>query len=232
MNDVITIVSGLPRSGTSMMMKMLEAGGMDVAVDNIREADEDNPKGYYELEKVKDIKNDYSWLDNVQGKVVKMVSMLLYELPSTRDYNIIFMQRDIGEILASQRTMLQRKGNRSDINEEEMGKLFNRHLEEIENWLAGQKNMRVFYVNYKNVIEDPRNIAQVINHFLNETLNIEKMVETVDRSLYRQRSALMKASDVITGTKESKNPLESVESVEKENDKEKIEAQLRALGYM
>ena len=232
MNDVITIVSGLPRSGTSVMMGMLEAGGMDVAVDNIREADEDNPKGYYELEKVKDIKSDYSWLDNVQGKVVKMVSMLLYELPSTRDYNIIFMQRDIGEILASQRTMLQRKGNRSDINEEEMGKLFNRHLEEIENWLAGQKNMRVFYINYKNVIEDPRNIAQVINHFLNETLNIEKMVETVDKSLYRQRSALMKASDVITGTKESKNPLESVESVEKENDKEKIEAQLRALGYM
>jgi hypothetical protein len=232
MNDVITIVSGLPRSGTSMMMRMLEAGGMDVAVDNIREADEDNPKGYYELEKVKDIKNDYSWLDNVQGKVVKMVSMLLYELPSTRDYNIIFMQRDIGEILASQRTMLQRKGNRSDINDEEMGKLFNRHLEEIENWLAGQKNMRVFYIHYKNVIEDPRNIAQVINHFLNETLNIEKMVETVDRSLYRQRSALMKASDVITGIKESKNPLESVESVEKENDKEKIEAQLRALGYM
>jgi len=232
MNDVITIVSGLPRSGTSVMMGMLEAGGMDVAVDNIREADEDNPKGYYELEKVKDIKNDYSWLDNVQGKVVKMVSMLLYELPSTRDYNIIFMQRDIGEILASQRTMLQRKGNRSDINDEEMGKLFNRHLEEIENWLAGQKNMRVSYINYKNVIEDPRNIAQVINHFLNETLNIEKMVETVDKSLYRQRSALMKASDVITGTKESKNPLESVESVEKENDKEKIEAQLRALGYM
>jgi hypothetical protein len=232
MNDVITIVSGLPRSGTSMMMTMLEAGGMDVAVDNIREADEDNPKGYYELEKVKDIKNDYSWLDNVQGKVVKMVSMLLYELPSTRDYNIIFMQRDIGEILASQRTMLQRKGNRSDINDEEMGKLFNRHLEEIENWLAGQKNMRVSYINYKNVIEDPRKIAQVISHFLNKALNIEKMVETVDRSLYRQRSALMKASDVITGIKESKNPLESVESVEKENDKEKIEAQLRALGYM
>ena len=215
-----------------MMMTMLEAGGMDVAVDNIREADEDNPKGYYELEKVKEIKNDYSWLDNVQGKVVKMVSMLLYELPSTRDYNIIFMKRDIGEILASQRTMLQRKGNRSDINDEEMGKLFNRHLKEIENWLAGQKNMRVSYINYKNVIEDPRKIAQVINHFLNKALNIEKMVETVDRSLYRQRSALMKASDVITGIKESKNPLESVESVEKENDKEKIEAQLRALGYM
>ena len=232
MNDVITIVSGLPRSGTSMMMRMLEAGGMDVAVDNIREADEDNPKGYYELEKVKDIKNDYSWLDNVQGKVVKMVSMLLYELPSTRDYNIIFMQRDIGEILASQRTMLQRKGNRSDINDEEMGKLFNRHLEEIENWLAGQKNMRVFYINYKNVIEDPRKIAQVISHFLNKALNIEKMVETVDGSLYRQRSALIKTSDVTTGIKESKNPLESVESVEKENDKEKIEAQLRALGYM
>jgi hypothetical protein len=232
MNDVITIVSGLPRSGTSMMMRMLEAGGMDVVVDNLREADEDNPKGYYELEKVKEIKNDYSWLDNVQGKVVKMVSMLLYELPSNRKYNVIFMKRDIDEILASQRTMLQRKGNRSDINDEELGKLFNRHLEEIENWFAVQKNIHVLYINYKDVIEDPRKIAHVINHFLNEALNIEKMVETVDGSLYRQRSALMKASDVITGIKESKNPLESVESVEKENDKEKLEAQLRALGYM
>ncbi len=229
MNDVITIVSGLPRSGTSMMMRMLEAGGMDVAVDNIRKADEDNPKGYYELEKVKEIKNDYSWLDNVQGKVVKMVSMLLYELPSNRNYNVIFMKRGIDEILASQRTMLQRKGNRSDINDEEMGKLFNRHLEEIENWLAGQINIRILYINYNDVIEDPRKIAQVINHFLNKALNIGKMVETVDRSLYRQRSAFIKTSDVTTGIKDSKNPLELVE---KENDKEKLEAQLRSLGYM
>ena len=229
MNDVITIVSGLPRSGTSMMMRMLEAGGMDVAVDDIREADEDNPKGYYELEKVKEIKNDYSWLDNVQGKVVKMVSMLLYELPSNRKYNVIFMKRDIDEILASQRTMLQRKGNRSDINDEELGKLFNRHLEEIANWLAGQKNMRVFYINYKNVIEDPRKIAQVINHFLNKALNIEKMVETVDKSLYRQKSALIKTSDVTTGIKDNKN---QQEIVGKENDKEKLEARLRSLGYM
>jgi len=229
MGDVITIVSGLPRSGTSMMMRMLEAGGMDVVVDNIRKADEDNPKGYYELEKVKEIKNDYSWLDNVQGKVVKMVSMLLYELPSNRNYNVIFMKRGIDEILASQRTMLQRKGNRSDINDEEMGKLFNRHLEEIENWLAGQINIRILYINYNDVIEDPRKIAQVINHFLNKALNIGKMVETVDGSLYRQRSAFIKTSDVTTGIKDSKNPLELVE---KENDKEKLEAQLRSLGYM
>ena len=229
MNDVITIVSGLPRSGTSMMMRMLEAGGMDVVVDDIREADEDNPKGYYELEKVKDIKNDYSWLDNVQGKVVKMVSMLLYELPSNRKYNVILMKRDIGEILASQRTMLQRKGNRSDINDEELGKLFNRHLEEIENWLVGRKNIRILYINYNDVIEDPRKISQVISHFLNKALNIEKTVETVDGSLYRQKSALIKTSDVTTGIKDSKNPLELVE---KENDKEKLEARLRSLGYM
>lgn len=229
MNDVITIVSGLPRSGTSMMMRMLEAGGMDVAVDNIRKADEDNPKGYYELEKVKEIKNDYSWLDNVQGKVVKMVSMLLYELPSNRNYNIIFMKRGIDEILASQRIMLQRKGNRSYINDEEMGKLFNSHLEEIENWLVGRKNIRILYINYNDVIEDPRKISQVIGHFLNKTLNIEKTVETVDGSLYRQKSALIKTSDVTTGIKDSKNLLELVE---KENDKEKLEARLRSLGYM
>jgi len=229
MNDVITIVSGLPRSGTSMMMRMLEAGGMNVAIDNIRKADEDNPKGYYELEKVKEIKNDYSWLDNVQGKVVKMVSMLLYELPSNRTYNIIFMKRGIDEILSSQRTMLHRKGNRSDINDKEMGKLFNSHLEEIENWLVGRKNIRILYINYNDVIKDPRKISQVISHFLNKALNIEKMVETVDGSLYRQKSALIKTSDVTTGIKDSKNPLELVEN---ENDREKLEARLRSLGYM
>jgi hypothetical protein len=212
-----------------MMMRMLEAGGMDVAVDNIREADEDNPKGYYELEKVKEIINDYSWLDNVQGKVVKMVSLLLYELPSNRNYNVIFMKRDIDEILASQRTMLQRKGNRSDVIDDEMGRLFNRHLEEIENWLAGQKNIHVLYINYNNAIEDPRNTAQVINHFLNGALNIEKMVETVDKSLYRQRNALTKPSEVTTGIKDNKNP---PEVVEKETDKEKLKARLRSLGYM
>ena len=94
-NKVITIVSGLPRSGTSMMMRMLEAGGMEIVVDNIRKADEDNLHGYFEYEKVKKIKEDSSWLDNTQGKVFKMVSMLLYDLPSDRSYQLIFMKRNM-----------------------------------------------------------------------------------------------------------------------------------------
>ena len=109
-NNNITIVSGLPRSGTSMMMKMLEAGGLEAVTDEIRKADEDNPKGYYEFEKVKKIKEDSSWLEDVKGKVVKMVSMLLYDLPSDYSYKIIFMRREMNEILASQTKMLGRKG--------------------------------------------------------------------------------------------------------------------------
>src|SRR5574340_974338 len=120
MNNTITIVSGPPRSGTSMMMKMLEAGGMEVIVDNVRQADDDNPHGYYELEKVKQIKEDTSWLESVQGKAVKMVSMLLYDLPADRTYNILFMKRDLAEILVSQRIMLERKGEGKNFNEEEM----------------------------------------------------------------------------------------------------------------
>ena len=108
MNSVITIVSGLPRSGTSMMMRMLEAGGMEVVTDNIRKANGDNPHGYFEFEKVKKIKEDSSWLDETFGKVFKMVSMLLYELPSDKNYKIIFMKRNMKEIMASQRIMLKK----------------------------------------------------------------------------------------------------------------------------
>jgi hypothetical protein len=84
--NTVNIVSGLPRSGTSMMMKMLEAGGMEALTDNIRKADIDNPKGYYEFERVKQIKEDQAWLDDAKGRAVKMVSMLLLDLPEGYNY--------------------------------------------------------------------------------------------------------------------------------------------------
>ena len=101
MDDVITIVSGLPRSGTSLMMQMLEAGGMPVLTDGIRDADEDNPRGYYELEAVKRTKDDPAWLHGAPGKVVKMIYLLLYDLPTTYNYRIIFMRRPLSEVVAS-----------------------------------------------------------------------------------------------------------------------------------
>jgi hypothetical protein len=188
MNDLITIVSGLPRSGTSLMMRMLEAGGMDVVVDHIRQADEDNPLGYYEFEKVKKIREDASWLDDARGKVFKMVSMLLYDLPQDRRYRIIFMKRKMAEMLASQRKMLDRKGSKGAAGDEEMGRLYGKHLAEIEQWFGEQKSMEVLFVSYNDLIEHPVEHLRRVNRFLGDGLDIGKMQGVIDKSLYRQRS--------------------------------------------
>jgi hypothetical protein len=133
--EPVFIVSGLPRCGTSMMMQMLEAGGMQVITDHIRQADEDNPHGYYEFEKVKQIKEDSSWLDSCHDKVFKMVSALLYYLPNSKEYKIVFMKRKMDEMLASQNTMLRRQGrNDAVVSDEEMAKKLDKHLSEAETW--------------------------------------------------------------------------------------------------
>ncbi len=188
MNNLITIVSGLPRSGTSMMMKMLDAGGFEVVADNMRKADEDNPGGYYEYENVKKIREDASWLDDTRGKVFKMVSMLLYHLPPDRSYKIIFMRRKTEEILASQKKMLERNGLAGrGPSDADMEKIYSKHLEETEMWLAAQKNIDVFYVSYNDMIDDPSGNVGMLNRFLGGRLDAGKMVESVDRSLYRNR---------------------------------------------
>jgi hypothetical protein len=187
MHDIIMIVSGLPRSGTSMMMKMLIAGGMEVIVDNIRKPDPDNPMGYFEFEKVKKIKDDASWLDGVRGKAVKMISMLLYDLPSIYRYKVIFMTRNMQETLTSQRTMLERRGVADNSSDEEMERFFDKHLNEIKGWLHDQANISVLYVDYNDAVKDPLTSAQQVNAFLDNTLDTAKMVEAVDGSLYRNR---------------------------------------------
>ena len=193
MKDFIAIVSGLPRSGTSMMMRMLDSGGMEVVVDNIRKPDQDNPAGYYEFEKVKKIKDDSTWLDSIYGKVVKMVSMLLYSLPSDKPYKVIFMKRDMTEILISQKIMLERKRAKDAKSDEEMAGCFKKHLTEIEKWLGEQTNMNVLYVNYNDIVENPVKNARLVNEFLECNLNIEKMAEAVDKSLYRNRKGTIHA---------------------------------------
>ncbi len=187
--NYITIVSGLPRSGTSMMMKMLEAGGMEVVTDDIRRPDEDNPKGYYEFEQVKRIKDDQSWLPDCQGKAVKMVSRLLFDLPESWHYKIIFMRRKLEEILASQRKMLRRRGKQppSEQEDKEMAALFRKHLDHMERWAQQQSHMDILWVNYNTTIQEPEQTACTVNDFLDHDLNVEKMVAVVDTSLYRQR---------------------------------------------
>lgn len=186
--EYITIVSGLPRSGTSMMMRMLHAGGMEVLVDNTRKADDDNPRGYFEFEKVKAIKEDASWLEHASGKAVKMVSQLLYDLPADREYRIVFMKRKMREVLASQRKMLENTGQDGDpAGEGKMSLLFQKHLAMVESWLKKQSNIRVLYVSYNDVIEGPLQEAQRINGFLAGILNVAQMIEVVEPELYRQR---------------------------------------------
>ena len=189
MERVVTIVSGLPRSGTSMMMRMLEAGGIEILFDNRRKADEDNPKGYYEFEKVKTIKKDSSWLASAESKAFKMVSMLLYDLPSNWEYRIVFMKRNIDEILASQKRMLERSDrNNSNVSDKEMSILFNKHLAEVEKWLGKQNNINTLYISYNDTILKPLEAIQKLNRFLGNELYIDKMAKIVNKSLYRQRS--------------------------------------------
>jgi len=188
-NRVITVVSGLPRSGTSMMMKMLEAGGLPILTDNIREADSDNPKGYYEFERVKKLdKGDLEWLEEAQGKVVKIISELLKYLPPRYEYRVIFIHRKMEEILASHKKMLENRGISDDgISDEEIARLFNMHLKKVEDWLRTQPNMSVLNVDYNHLLVNPQPYIEEINRFLGYKLDIERMAEVVDPNLYRNR---------------------------------------------
>ncbi len=175
MDNVITIVSGLPRSGTSMMMQILESGGMKVITDNIRKANEDNPHGYYEYERVKEIKDDTGWLKETRGKAFKMISLLLYNLPSDENYKVIFMKRKMSEILASQSKMLERMGRSKDgISDEKMGEFFGKHLSKIIDWIEGRKYIDVLYIDYNDFLIKPDEHLKTLNRFLNYKLNEEK----------------------------------------------------------
>jgi len=184
----ITIVSGLPRSGTSMMMQALEAGGISVLTDNIRKKDEDNPEGYYEFELVKKTKDDPSWVSGARGKVVKMVYVLLYDLPEEYEYRVIFMRRNIDEVLASQKIMLKRLGTQgAKVSDEKLAELFRAQLDKFDRWIAAQKNFSILSVNYKNMITSPKAQCERINKFLGGVLDTEASTAVVNPSLYRNK---------------------------------------------
>lgn len=189
-NDVI-IVSGLPRSGTSMTMRMLEAGGLDVMTDHIREANVDNPRGYYEFERVKKMPDgDTAWVEDAQGKVVKVISALLKHLPPEYTYKILFMRRAMAEILASQRQMLVRRGeDAGKVDDAQMAQLFQKHLSDVYRWLDAQSNVSYIDVNYNTMLAAPQPQVRQICDFLDRDLNVSAMLAVVDPALYRQRKA-------------------------------------------
>jgi hypothetical protein len=185
---MITIVSGLPRSGTSLMMQMLDAGGLSVLSDGERKADTDNPKGYLEWERIKQLPKDPSLIADAEGKVVKVISQLILSLPMGHEYHVVFMQRPLPEVLKSQDEMLRRRGNTDSIgNTSAIEEAFQRHLIEVNKWLAGKSNVQVLRVHYHRVLREPKAVAEEAAAFLKITLDIEAMVRQVDGSLYRNR---------------------------------------------
>ncbi len=187
--EPVIVVSGLPRCGTSMMMRMLEAGGIGVVVDNTRPPDEDNPRGYYEFERVKKLPHDTDWLGESAGKAVKMVSMLLCHLPQTYRYKIIFMRRNVTEMIASQKRMRERQGQGLAADPAELERIYTKHLQGIDAWLAAQSNMEVLHMSYNQILDAPGENAGKVRQFLRPDLSVAKMLGVLDRSLYRNIAA-------------------------------------------
>jgi len=192
MNTEIIIVSGLPRSGTSLMMQLLHAGGIPALTDHIREPDSDNPRGYYEFERVQKVKEDAAWLPESRGKVIKMVSQLLYDLPPTESYRVVFMERDMDEVLDSQEKMLVRLG-RPVGPRGEMARAFTLHLNRLHRWLAEQPNFAVTRVGYADVVARPAEAIERVNAFLGGRLDPGAARTVIDPSLYRNRKAMFDA---------------------------------------
>ncbi len=186
--DWVTIVSGLPRSGTSLMMQMLQAGGLKLLTDERRAADQHNPRGYFEYEAVKRSGADVSWLEQAQGRAVKVIHLLLRHLPADRSYRVIFMLREMQEVIASQRAMLKATGQHgARMPDDRLASVFDQQLAEVRRWLAERVHFQVLYVNYRDVLSNPPAAAKIVADFLGGTLDVSAMADVVDRTLYRQR---------------------------------------------
>ncbi len=172
-----------------MTMAMLAEGGLPCVSDDVRQADEDNPNGYFEDERAKtlDTAEDTRWLRQARGKAVKIVSPLLKELPPGNEYKILFMLRDLDEVLASQKKMVLRRGERHDIPDDRMKRMFKNHLATVDKLMKSRPDTVVKYLEFSKVITHPRQVAEEIRGFLARDLNVERMVAVVDERLYRNR---------------------------------------------
>jgi hypothetical protein len=186
---MITIVSGLPRSGTSLMMQMLVAGGMPALSDGEREADTDNPRGYLEWERIKQLPNDPGCIAEGEGKVVKVISRLLLSLPAGHEYRVIFMQRPLPEVLASQDQMLRRRGNyKEGVDPALISAAFENELRKIYAWLEGKPYVKSIRMPYHEVLSKPKDVARQLAQLLEIPLDVDAMIQQVDASLYRNRA--------------------------------------------
>ena len=189
--EPVIIVSGLPRSGTSMAMQMLAAADVSVVTDGVREAGEDNPKGYYEDERVKNLHKetqDGAWVREARGKAIKIISFLLKDLPETNNYKVIFMRRDLSEVLASQQKMLDRRGQDNDTDDERMLELWKDHLWKVNYLMTHADPFELLNVPYRDVVAKPIEQARRIKEFLGLSVDPEQMAGAVDEKLYRNRS--------------------------------------------
>ncbi len=191
--DDVIVVSGLPRSGTSMMMKMLDATGLPIMTDHERTADEDNPKGYFEYERVKDLhdETDKSWVREARGRVLKVISHLLGDLPDENFYRVILMRRDFDEIIASQNKMLDRRGEENPIADAEAKEAYIRHLVDVRFMVRKRPNFEMIEVHFTQALETPRTFVTDVNAFLGGSLDTDEMISVVDPELYRNRKADM-----------------------------------------
>jgi hypothetical protein len=187
---VIAIVSGLPRSGTSLMMQMLAAGGMTILTDGERTPDADNPRGYCEWEPVKLLPKDPSLIDQAEGKAVKVISQLLFALPPSHEYKIIFMRRPLEEVVASQAEMIRRRSSAAPaVPATAMMAALQAHLNQVKSWLKDKPNISLMDVHHRDLLGDPKRVCASVKQFLPVEVNVEVMVQQVDPSLYRQRAA-------------------------------------------
>ncbi len=188
--EYLTIVSGLPRSGTSMMMRMLDEGGLPALTDHVRAADPSNPLGYYEYEPVKNTRQAPSWLAGAIGKSVKMVHLLLLDLPLTYSYRVVFMQRDIEEIIESQNTMIERLGKRSDdLPKHRLKSIYQTQVDDVLRYLRRHRgHFGLLEIDYNALIRQPAPQVEKVSQFL-DGLDVAKMAGVVDRNLYRTRLA-------------------------------------------
>ncbi|MCA9258259.1 MAG: sulfotransferase family protein [Planctomycetales bacterium] len=192
--EEIIIVSGMPRSGTSLMMRMLALGGIPVLTDNCRPADSDNPHGYFEYEPVKRLQHDASWLPRARGRAVKIVAPLLAYLPEDARRRIIWMERSLDEIMLSQQAMLRRSGQPAPPQELVRKALARQATQILQRLHADSRSSAdprssVVAIDFRRVIDDPHETASRLCEYLNFELDVESMATAVDPTLYRQRTS-------------------------------------------
>ncbi len=182
--DQIVIVSGLPRSGTSLMMQMLDKGGMNLLTDHNRKSDESNPKGYYEYEPVMAIHKNNDWLHLARNKSVKVVAPLLKFLDPKYRYKVVFMNRDITEVMKSQQKMI---GKDPDVLSIRLFESCRNQLKFTESWKEKEPGVELIYVNYKDALNNTDEVIKKVVSFIGIALNKKEMAKCVDKTLYRNR---------------------------------------------